>query len=230
MDQNKSTARLAGVIYLIVVLTGIFSLAYVPGKLIITDDASLTFQNITSSETLFRLSILSSVICYTAFLLLPLVLFQLLKKINLYVAYLMVIFAIISVPISFINLINKLEILDMISGAPWLNHMTTPQLHSNVMQLLERYDNGNLLLQIFWGLWLFPFGYLVYNSGFLPKILGVLLMMGCIGYLINFTGHTVFINYSESGISAYVTKPASLGEIGICLWLMIMGIKTKKQS
>ncbi len=95
------------------------------------------------------------------------------------------------------------------------------------MLYLDQYGNGMRIVHIFSGLWLFPFGYLVFKSGFLPKILGVLLMLGCFGYLINFVGHTLILTYSKIGISTYIGLPASLGEIGTCLWLLIMGAKIK---
>ncbi|WBL44238.1 DUF4386 domain-containing protein [Algoriphagus halophytocola] len=73
------------------------------------------------------------------------------------------------------------------------------------------------------GLWLFPFGYLVYISGFLPKLLGILLMAGCFGYLITFFGGFLYSDFNETMISDIVGYPAPLGEIGICLWLLVMG-------
>ena len=82
------------------------------------------------------------------------------------------------------------------------------------------------VIHVFSGLWLFPFGYLVYQSKFLPKIFGVLLMLGCFGYLINFMGETLMANYSKLGIGFYISLPASIGEIGICLWLLIVGCRT----
>ncbi|MDZ4810885.1 MAG: DUF4386 domain-containing protein, partial [Bacteroidota bacterium] len=90
-----------------------------------------------------------------------------------------------------------------------------------------QYNNGISLVSVFWGLWLLPFGYLIYKSGLLPKILGILLMLGCFGYLINFTGNMLIKNYTELGISKIVSLPASIGEIGTCLWLLIMGAKNK---
>jgi hypothetical protein len=84
---------------------------------------------------------------------------------------------------------------------------------------------------IFWGLWLFPFGYLVIKSGFLPKILGVLMMIGCFGYLITILGNTLIPNCRDLGITSYVLLPGSLGELGTCLWPLIMGAKeTPPQS
>jgi Domain of unknown function (DUF4386) len=224
---NKNTARLAGFLYLIVVITGIFSLAYAPSKLIDWNDAAKTFQQITASEAIFRMSLVSSAICYVAFLLLPFVLYKLLNSVNEIAAKLMIILSVVSVPISILNLQNKYAVLTLLNEKNYLNIFSEQQLQTQIMLLLENYDNGILILQIFWGLWLFPFGYLVYKSGFLPRILGMLLMLGCCGYLISFVGNTLMQNYGETFISGYVRIPASLGEIGSCLWLLIRGINEK---
>lgn len=118
-------------------------------------------------------------------LLLPIALYKLLKPVNEFYAKLMVLLAITSVPISFINIQNKFAVLSIIDVEKF-KAFTNEQLQSQVMFYLKQYDNGILMVSVFWGLWLFPFGYLVYKSGFLPKILGVFLMVGCFGYLINF--------------------------------------------
>jgi hypothetical protein len=220
------TARLAGVLYLMVVLTGIFSLAYVPGQLIDWKDGVKTTQNIQSRETLFRLSILSSLLCYTSFLLLPLALYRLLHYVHRTAAQLMVAFSVVSVPISIINLQHKWDIISIIKDNP----KPGENLAEQVMQLLHAYNNGVLLVTLFWGLWLLPFGYLVYRSGFLPKILGILLMTGCFGYLINLIGHTLSPHYGQWVISSFISLPASIGEIGTCFWLLIAGVKYKSKK
>lgn len=213
----RNTGRVAGLLYLVVVITGIFSLGYVPSKLIIWNDAAKTFANIVNSEFLFRLGIVSGLICYTFFLFLPLVLYKLLKPVHKIYAIYMVVLAVVSVPISFINMQNKFAVLSIISSERSEKDL--------VMFYLNQYDYGNLIVQIFWGLWLFPLGYLIFKSGIIPKFLGILLMLGCLSYLINFFGNALFPNYSELGISSYVRLPATLGEIGTCLWLLIMGAK-----
>jgi len=226
--SNKTTARIAGLLYLGIVLTGIFSLMYVPTKLIVFGNASLTYQNITSSEKLFRLGIISGLLCYTFFLFLPLVLYKLLNHVNRYYALLMVLLAVLSVPIFFLNIQNEFSILTLIRSGETDFGLTKQQVQSDVLFYYHQYNNGMRIVHIFSGLWLFPFGYLVFKSGMLPKILGILLMLGCLGYLINFTGNTLFEHYSELGISSYVSLPASIGEIGTCLWLLIMGAKENK--
>lgn len=226
--SNKKLARIAGLIYLGVVITGLFSLMYIPSKLIVSGNPSLTYQKIVSSESLFRLWIISGLLCYSFFLFLPLVLYKLLKQFNENFAKLMVLLAIMSVPIFFLNSQNQLNILSLVSNTD--NHLgfSAQQTQSQIMLYLDQYKNGIRIVHIFSGLWLFPFGYLVFKSGVLPKILGILLMLGCFGYLINFIGNTLIPTYSKIGISSYISLPASIGEIGTCLWLLIMGAKDKK--
>lgn len=228
MTTTPKIARLAGFFYLIVIITGFFSLMYVPSKLIIWENPALTFQNISSSAQLFRLSIAGSIICYITFTLLPLTLYQLLKDVNGNYAKLMVILALISIPISFINLQNKFSVLTIIEETDYLKVFDVKQLQSQIMFLLSNYNKGLLIAQVFWGLWLFPFGYLVYKSGFLPKVLGIFLMLGCFGYLINVFGRIAVPHFSDYLISGYITLPATIGEIGTCLWLLLVGIRNKK--
>lgn len=224
MVTNKKTARIAGFLYLAVVVTGIFSLMYVPNKLIVWDNATTTFNNIASNQSLFRLGLVSGLICYTFFLFLPLVLYKLFKTVNDNYAKIMVLLAVVSVPIYFINVQNLFTVISLVSSPNYLHGFSSEQTKSMVMLYLDQYKNGMRIIHIFSGLWLFPFGYLVFKSGFLPKFFGILLMLGCFGYLINFFGNTLVSNYSEMGIASYIQLPASLGEIGICLWLLIMGV------
>ena len=229
IKSKMKLARVAGLLYLGVVLNGIFSLMYVPSKLFIWKDAALTYTNILSSETLYRLSIASGLLCYLFYLILPFVLYKLLSPVNEVVAKLMIILSVVSVPISLLNFQNKFAVLSLIKGKN-ANGMPMNELQSQVMFFLNQYDYGITIASIFWGLWLLPFGYLVYKSGFLPKLLGILLMAGCFGYLINIFGGIIFQNYFAFGISNYVSIPASLGEIGICLWLLIVGVKESQSK
>lgn len=228
MEVSNKTARTAGALYLIVVATMMFSLAYVPSQINVPGNAPATFNNIVAHESLFRLGIVSGLAGYIAFLLLPLVLYKLLQGVNRNAALLMVAFAVASVPVSFVNMLHKFDVLTLLSGAEYLRVFTTEQLHAQAMLSLDAYNNGILVSKIFWGLWLLPFGYLVFKSGFLPKILGILLMLGCFGYLGDFLARALFPGYAETAIPRFITLPASLGEIGACLWLLIVGIRAPK--
>ncbi len=229
MDSSKTTARIAGLLYLIIILTGVFSILYVPSKLIVWGNPEKTFQNIVASETLFRLGILSELVSYTAWLLLPLVLYKLLKPVNKTNAIVMLAFALVIAPLAFVNIGNKFAVLTLISKADYLKTFTTEQLQMQVMLYLRYYNNGNTIASLFWGLWLFPFGYLVFKSGFLPKILGVLLIVGCFGYLIDLLVGFFSLSYHETVVASYIRIPGSAGELGICLWLLIMGKRKQKR-
>jgi hypothetical protein len=229
--SRKKIARSAGLLYLLLVVTGFFSLRYVPRKLIAWDDASATFNNIVASETLFKLGILAGIIGYTGFLILPFVLYRLLHHVNRTYAVGMVALAVVSVPLSYAYLLDKFAVLTLIHKSNYLNVFPADQLHAQVLLHLHFYDNGILLASIFWGLWLFPFGYLVFKSEFLPKIIGIFLMVGCFGYQIDFLFHYFMTDkYDAMGISNLVRLPGSLGELGICLWLLIVGTKEKRTS
>jgi len=226
MTSRNKTARTAGLLYLILIICGIISLMYIPSQLIVRGNASQTFENITNSELLFRLGIVSGIITFLIYILLPLALYQLLHEVHKVHANLMVIFALLSVPIFFVNILNKFSVLTLINKAEYAKKMGETELQTQVMLFLDNYNNGIEISQIFWGLWLFPFGYLVYKSGFLPKLLGILLMAGCFGYLITFFGGFLYEDYYSTLFSDIVGLPASIGEIGICLWLLIMGTNT----
>lgn len=230
MSTDKNTARTAGFIYLVVVTTGMFSLAYIPQRLIDWNDSKATFANISASAALFRLGIYSSVLCYVAFTFLPLVLYKLLRVVNESQAKAMVILALLSVPSSFTNLQYRYIAVTLTGKETFLQQVSIEDLQSKLMFALHQYNDGLLLATVFWGLWLFPFGLLVYQSGFIPKFLGVLLMLGCVGYLINFTGNTLFKDYSETGIGKYMRMLPAIAEIGTCFWLLFFGLTTKKNG
>jgi len=222
MPSRNVLARLSGFTYLILILTGIFGLVYVPSLLIDWSNPAVTVSNIKSSEFLFRLAIFSEIVCFLTFIILPLLLYKLLNSVSKTAAFLMALFSLISAPITFINILNKVNVLLLLSGAEYLNGIPQEQLFAQVMYLLAAFNNGTMLSNIFWGAWLFPLGYLVFKSEFFPKTLGVLLMIGCCGYLIEFIARFLF---KITEIPWYVSMPSSLGEFGICLWLIIMGIK-----
>lgn len=222
MSRNKK-ARIAGILYLLLVISGFIYLVYIPSELIDFKNAIKTIENIRNSELLFRLGIVTAICSSLIFMLLPLALYNLLKNVNKVSAKFMVLFAIISVPISFVNILNKFSVLTLINKPEYRQQIGQGEFQTQVMLYLENYNNGIQISQIFWGLWLLPFGYLVYKSGFLPKILGVFLMAGCFGYLITFFGGFIYSGFNKTIISDIVGFPAAIGEIGICFWLLIMG-------
>ena len=149
-------ARVAGILYLLLIPLGIFGIIYVPSALIEEGDAANTVSNIMASESLFRLSIVSALIVQLVNISLVLVLYLLLKPASKTYALLMVILSLISVPIAMLNELNQIVVLLLLSGADYLTVLTTDQLHAQVMLSLATHEGGLFIAGIFWGLWLLP--------------------------------------------------------------------------
>lgn len=218
-------ARIAGALYLVNVVSGLFGLAYVPSRISGGGDAALTVQHIVANQGLFRAGIAAELVCYVSFLLLPLALYRLFGTNHRVLATLMVLLAIASVPISFGALAHRLDVLALFGQAPWLHTLTAEQLQTQVMLQLSAYQDGQLMAQVFWGLWLIPFGLLVVRSRQLPGLLGSLLVMGGLGYVIDALGQILLPGYRNHPFADFATVPAALGEIGTCLWLLIAGAR-----
>lgn len=229
MTPNQ-VARTAGALYLIVVLTGTFVLGYFPSQLAMPGDPAMVAKHLSAHEALLRFAIAAGVVCYVAFLLLPLVLYKLLSPFGKNLAVLMVAFAVVSAPLSFANLRHLLDMLSMLNGAVSGLALSAERVGREILLSHTAYRNGLLLCKVFWGLWLLPFGILVFRSGVFPKLLGLLLMVGCIGYVIDFFGRVLVAGYAETMLAEYATRPAALGEVGICLWLLVLGVRERQTS
>ena len=224
--SRTKNARIAGLLYLILILSGVIGIVYIPSQIINWDSPVETLTNLQNSQLLFKISILSELLCYLIFLLLALVLYNLFKNVNRRHAVLMVLLVLLSIPMAFINVLHKFSVLTLVNKSDYVKGFSSEEIATRILLELEFYGNGTQLIYIFWGLWLFPFGYLVYTSGFLPKILGVFLMIGCFSYLIEFLGPFLFSTYGDHELFAtLVGIPSSIGEFGICLWMLIMGAK-----
>lgn len=226
---DHATARIAGLIYLVVVVTGVFSLAYAPSRLFAGADTAAIVANIGANEQLFRLSMAAELVCYAAFLLLPLALYRLLARVDAGVAAAMVALAAASVPIGIFNVTHHLELLRLVTDSAPLDGEGL----ARASRALDGYDDGLFVVQVFWGLWLAPFGYLVIRAGFLPRLLGVLLVLACLGYVVDVFGRLVIENFADSGLSPYLRAPR-VGEMVICFWLVLFGARrslfTRKTS
>ncbi len=226
MTELKRNAHWAGLIYVLLVITGMISLAYVPGQIMVHGDSAQTLANLRAYETLFRFGLIAGLGCQVLYILLPLVLYRLLKTVDEPKARLMAILAIVSVPISFVAYSHKFDILSLLGNTNVSAGFDSAQINAQILLALTSYNNTISMASLFWGLWLLPFGYLVFKSGFLPKILGLFLMAGCFGYVIELLGTTLWpTTFNASGISTFISLPSAIGEIGIAFWLLIMGAK-----
>ncbi|MFC2151823.1 DUF4386 domain-containing protein [Bacteroidota bacterium] len=219
----KKNARLAGLLYLLVIITGVYSVIFVSSRIFVQGDVITTCKNILANEFLFRTSIINDFISNTIFLLLVLVLYRLFKQVNEHQAKLMVAFVIVQIP--FVFFIEALNITSlMIVKAEILKTLEPGQRQDLLMLLFKINEYGALTLEIFWGLWLIPLGQLVYKSMFIPRIFGILLIVAGIAYINDSFVAILFPSYNP-----IFSKPTlllvAIGEISIMLWLLIKGAK-----
>jgi hypothetical protein len=218
LDQRD---RIPGLLYLVVVLTGMFSIAYAPGQLFASSDPAVVLSTLREDLPLLRATIVTGAICYIAFLLLPMSLYRSLSPRGRNAAVLMVAFVAVSVPISLANLGHRLELLALAEGHGAFGTWTEAQMHSSVSLAVHRYGAGQRTAVIFWGLWLIPFGMLILRSRLLPRALGVLLILGGVGYPVAILGSILSPAFSASPWSSWITLPATVGELGTCAWLLL---------
>lgn len=231
MTELKRNAHMAGLVYVLLVITGIISLAYVPAQIMVSGDSARTIVNLRNLETLFRIGLVAGLACQVLYILLPLSLYRLLKPVDEPKARLMAVLAIASVPISFVAYSHKVDVLSLLNASDWSGGFSAAQIDAQIMLALRSYNNTISVASLFWGLWLLPFGYLVFKSGFLPKILGLFLMAGCFSYVIDLICSMLWpAAYAASGISSFISIPSAIGEIGTALWLLIMGAKYNQHA
>jgi hypothetical protein len=225
-ENNKprhKTARIAGGLYLLVILFGMFAELYVNLRLIVPGDAATTAKNIMASEMLFHLGFMSGLLHHTCFLLLVLVFYKLLNPVNKNHAALMLILGLCAVPIMMLNMLNQFAALLLLSGADYMMVFTADQVQALALLFLDFHSHGYFIAGMFSGLFLLPLGYLFFKSGFVPRFLGILLMAGCFGYLLELVIVFVFPNYEV--ISYLGLGVAIIAEFVLTFWLLLKGIK-----
>jgi len=223
MHPLKKAARIAGAIYLSMVVTGPFSLIYVPNKLVVRGNAAATADNILAHETMFRLAILADLTGAVIFICLGIALYKLLSDVSRTWAGLMIAFVVVSAAVGFLNTLNNIAALTLFRGADFLAVFDKPQRDALAYLFVRLHSQGILINEIFWGLWLFPFGLLVFRSGFLPRFIGVWLMINCFGYVALSVTALFFPDYYEAAFKW--AQPVLFGELAIMLWLLIKGAK-----
>ena len=221
MSLTNNPGRFAGLLYLLGSIPGFFALLYVPSKLMVHGNPTATAHNIAASETLFRMGIFADLAGQTIFIFVALALYHLLKGVNQRHALLMLILLLVSIPIAFLNELNSMAAVTLARGADFLSVLDEPHRIALMKLFLNLRGAGFDVAGIFWGLWLYPLGLLVYRSGFIPRLLGVLLMIGCFAYLANSFTSLVLPQY-EDAVSRWM-NPIQLVEMLFMLWLLIMG-------
>jgi len=224
MKSTHNPGRVAGFLYLLLVVFAPLRLIYIPSKLFVHGNATATANNIAAHELLFRLGIATDLFCGTILIFLVLALYRLLKGVDQNLAVLMVILGgVLPAAVDFFNVLNDAAALILVRGADFLSVFDKPQRDALAMLFLRLHHQEIVAAEILWGLWLFPLAILVYRSRFLPRFLGVWLIINGFAYLtISFTG--LLLPQYEDMVSN-VAFPALLGEMAFMLWLVIKGAK-----
>jgi len=224
MSSTHNPGRVAGFIYLLLVVLAPFRLIYIPSALYVRGIATSTANNIANHELLFRLGMVSDLLCGTILIFLTLALYRLFKGVNQNLAVLVVILGgLLPATIDFLNVLNDAAALTLVRGADFLSVFDKPQRDALAMLFLRLHHQEIIAAEILWGLWLFPLAILTYRSRFLPRFLGVWLIINGFAYLImSFTG-LVLPQYED--MVSNIAFPALLGEMAFMLWLLIKGAK-----
>jgi hypothetical protein len=218
INPNK-TARVAGCLYLMLFPLGIFGIIYIPSSLIVLGDAATTASNIMANELLYRLSIVTALTLQIVNIFLALALYKLLNPVDKNNAVLMVILVLVAAPIAMLNELNHVAVLLVLSGSDLLTTFSLDQVQASVPLFLNLHEHGVFIAQIFWGLWLFPMGYLIFKSNFLPLALGILMIIGGFGYLVDSFVYFIFPDFDVT-----FSEFTFLGELLLPLWLMFKGV------
>lgn len=217
----KNPGRFAGLLYVVTSIVGFFAMGYVPGKVIVHGNAAATASNILAHEMLFRFGIAGGLVGQAAFIFVALALYDLLKGVSRREASLMVMLIVVSVPIAFVNEVNSIAALVLVSGADFLSVLDKTQREALAMLFIQLHGQGFVVAEMFWGLWLFPLGLLVYRSRFLPRFLGVWLGLAGLAWVILSLVGILLPEYQDK-VDKYL-QPAIIGEIVFMLWLAMVG-------
>lgn len=227
MTAIARQARYAGVLYFLVALMAPISLEYVPQRLYVRENATATADNIRASESLMRIGIASELLHEVIWVFVVLALFKLFQPVNEDRARQMLILgAVISVPIVFINVLNEIAAMLLVSGANFLAVFDRQQLDALALLFVRLHGQGLNVVSIFWGLWLLPFGALVIRCGFIPRFLGLLLILAGVGYV--GSAFTTILLPRYGSIVGRIADILEFGEVPIIFWLMIWGAKRRR--
>jgi hypothetical protein len=224
----KMIARIAGLLYLINAITGAFGIIVIPAKLIVPDNVAATVHNIISNEFLFRCGILSSFVSQIIFVFLALTLYKLFEKVSIFLTRTLLALVVTSVPIAFFIIFYQMSAFSMLKES-FMTSFEQVQQYSLAMSKLKMYENGIVVIGIFWGLWLIPFGQLVYKSNFIPKVFGILLIAGGISYLIDVITF-ILIPEFHAQTNILVAIISTIAELSMVLWFLIKGIRSDKET
>lgn len=228
MESPKTTARLAGLLYVLVALLTPFIMFYAPSQLFVPGDASATVDRIAERQNLFVATIIVGIVSELLFVSVILLLYRLLKPVDDVLAGLMLLSIMLQVPLAFLGMANEVATLQFIRGGEFLQVFDGPQRDALIMFLMYVDRQGVLVSQVFWGVWLLPLGALVFRSRMIPRFLGIWLVLNGLAYI---ALSAIGLARPELRASAFsLATPLMFGELALALWLLIMGVKLRSPS
>jgi hypothetical protein len=226
MNSTRNPGRVAGIWYLLLAVNGPLSLIYIPNKIFVAGDAAATVSNVAAHELLFRIGMISDLIGAVILIFLVLASYRLFKDVSQYLAVLVIILGgVMPALINFVNVVTSEAALMIARGADFLSVFDKPQRDALAMLLLHMHNRQNTAAELLWGLWLIPLAILVYRSRFLPRFLGVWLVINGLAYVV-----LCFVGFlaPQFGPKLFlVFQPALFGELALVLWLLIKGGKPR---
>jgi hypothetical protein len=229
MTPTKNSGRLAGLLWVLGAVSGGFGLSYMRSRVIVPTDAATTAANLMASVSWYRAAIVGMLLGDVLLFFLGLTLFHLFKEVNRRLAMVLLASAMLTVSISVVNTFNHFAAMMLLSGADFLKVFTIEQLNAFALFLLRMGNStGQGLLEIFWAPYYFTFGLLVFRSRFLPRVLGILLMMMAVGFAINILQKFLIPQFHPVLFTRLAMSLGALGGIPTMLWLLIKGVRVPK--
>lgn len=227
MISNKSLARIAGFCYLVVIATGLFSEVFVRQTLRVTNDALTTAHNIQTNEMLFRWGVVADLINFIVGIPTILIIYNFFKKSNKILLQIALTLVIIQTAIIAVNLLNQITPLLLLANETYLNTFQQSQLATLSLLSLNIQSQGYAIGLVFFGFYCILIGFVIYKTNAMPRVIGVLYAIAGLCYLIN--SFTMFLSKGFANpIFVYLAIPIFIGELSVCLWLLLKGIDTTK--
>jgi hypothetical protein len=227
MNSTEKTARMAGAFYLLFLVTQILA-GSVRSRLVVYGGPAESASNILASTSLYRIGVVSDVLSAVFFLLAAWALYVLLKPVDRHIALLFLLLNLGGVAVQCTSLLFQFAALSVLSGTGYMEASQADQVQTLAMTFLDLHKNGFMLAQIFYGAWLFPLGYLVMMSHFLPRFLGILLIADFFGILIAFFQRFLFPGYELFTYPGLIVS--FIAEFSLCFWLLIKGVKEQEPA
>lgn len=225
MERVRRLGRWAGLVYLVTVITGIFCLMYVPSVINAEGGPLATLDSIVAHASLYRAGVAVLLLGQAAFVILPLVLYQIFAPTHRRTANAMVALALTGIPVALVAAAQRLDAIELLTSAKLAQVLPHEAVQAMALHALRAYGNSIFVASLFWGLWLLPFGYMAFVTRRIPRVLGALLVLAGVCYMISVFGELLLPGFGDLPINDYIMLPPALGEIGTCLWLLAFGVR-----